>query len=277
MKFKSFETNKSDYRLITDKIYKEAISVCEQDAIKMEDFTILYGEENVQKDFAYVKSMEALFEKQPEEQKEKSKLALIFETIINEQIELNDWLGENAFTKKSSRFDDIKNGIDNIVEFREKNSASYLALGIDETFSSDVDKKFNRIKKEIENGHLSTIKYFVSEHMNIRGELKKIPKVVIGADAKNIRNLGELWIEKENKSLAKHPIQFLIIEEILLQLETFENYANKINKPEIAAIFSKNKKIIQEIADLKQKSSTDKDFLENDSVFKAIKENLKNF
>ncbi|MBI5306174.1 hypothetical protein HZB04_01110 [Candidatus Wolfebacteria bacterium] len=277
---KSFETNTSDHRLMIDKIHAKALESCEQDSIKIEDFKNLYGEENIQKDLAYVKEMERIFETQSSpEQKEMSKLALIFETIINKQIEQSNWLGPNTFTIKSSRFDDIKNGVDNIVEFREEDSASYLALGIDETFSSDIGKKFNRIKEEINRGSLATIKYFASEHMNIRGEITKIPRVVIGADAKTATELGELWIEKDEKTLGKHSIQFLIIEEILFQLEAFENYALKINKPEIASIYAKNKKIMEEIANLKNKSKTDDDefFLQNDNIFQAIKDNLEIF
>ncbi len=83
-----------------------------------------------------------------------------------------------------------------------------------------LKKKFNCIKKEIEEGKLARIKYFVSEHMNIRGELKKVPRLVIGADRETVKELGELWINRDNKALEKHPIQFTLLKEILLQCET---------------------------------------------------------
>ena len=96
-----------------------------------------------------------------------------------------------------------------------------MALAIDETFSHDVDEKFKRIKEEIKRGELTQIKYFISERLNIRGELSKIPRVVIGIDAKQQKEIGELWLEKNNKDLAKHSTQFIILEEILLAIRSF--------------------------------------------------------
>ena len=57
------------------------------------------------------------------------------------KLKVNNWLGPEATAIKSSRYDDIKNGVDNIVEFHKEEdfSSSHLALAIDETFSHDVE------------------------------------------------------------------------------------------------------------------------------------------
>lgn len=263
-------------KLTTEKIYEKSKNILDRDAIDLGGFKHLYGDEIVKKDTEYVIRMEKTFSSEAtEEQKEAEKLAVILEAVIHENTELNNWLGENASTIKTSRYDDIKNGVDNIVEFEEGRSASHIALAIDTTFSTDIVKKFERIKKEIDNGELATIKYFASEHLNIKGEKNKIPRVIVGATAKTVKELGELWIEKNNKELEKHPIQFQIIKEMLIQLETFEKYAEKIGQTEIASIFKKDYQTLEII--YKEKQNTQKDNKDYDNMFDVIKDNLKIF
>jgi len=267
-------------KIMTDKMHEKALNVLTQDIICPEDFIDLYGAKNVEEDIKYVKKMEEKFKQEdsPEKQ-ELKKIASVLEAIIYEQAEINDWLGPEATTIKSSHYDDIKNGVDSVVEFYKKEdfTSSHLALAIDETFSSDIDEKFERIKEEIKQGELAQIKYFVSDRLNIRGELSKIPRVVIGVDEKTIKEVGELWLEKNNKDLAEHPIQFIIIEEILLQLETFKNYAQKVNQPEIVLIYEKTQKILQKIYDEKEDLRNSQEPHKNDGVYNAIMNNLKNF
>ena len=104
-------------------------------------------------------------------------------------------------------------------------------------------QKIERIKKEILGGKLTTIKYFYSEDSNIRGQLMKVPRVLIGADIATVKELAALWLKtkkpKDNlearqglQALASHRIQFQILEEIKAQLEYFIEFAQE-NKGEI--------------------------------------------
>ncbi|MCL5004425.1 MAG: hypothetical protein M1170_00560 [Patescibacteria group bacterium] len=279
MKFERSESKMIE-KIMADKMYEKAHNVLMEDIICPEDFIDLYGLKNVEEDIKYVKKMEDKFnQEESPEKKELRKIASVLEAVVYDQVETNDWLGADATSIKSSRYDDIKNGVDNIVEFykEEDFSSSHMALAIDETFSSDINEKFERIKKEIKQGELAQIKYFVSDRLNIRGELSKIPRVVIGADAKTIKEVGELWLEKNNKDLAKHPVQFLIIEEMLLQLEAFKNYAQKVNQPDIALIYEKTQKILQKIYDDKKDLKNSQNNFKNDGVYNAITNNLKLF
>jgi hypothetical protein len=66
----------------------------------------------------------------------------------------------------TSKFDDIVNGVDGVIEFldnEEESSQEHIALSFDVVFSSDEQRvihKLNRTKKEIENGKLTEVKYF---------------------------------------------------------------------------------------------------------------------
>ena len=263
--------------LTLDESHRRACKTLEEEAIKPEQFEDLYGPQGIKRDERYVAIMEKKFQEPTDtKQEELNKLATIFEAIIHINAELNEWFGPDATTIKTSRYDDIKNGVDSVAEFRENEaSASYLALAIDVTFDHDTERKFERIKSEIKKGELAKIKYFYSEHMGIRGELTKVPRVVIGADIQTVKNLSELWMEKNNKALMRHQIQFQILEEILLQLETFAEFVKNNKQPEIAAVYEKTLSVVERIYEEKKK--TIKDSGERDDVFYTIKSTLDGF
>ncbi len=273
---KNFESDIYE-NLAIDQAYITAEKTLARERIPLGDFKDLYGEENIVQDEKYVAEMERKFRVQEDPSRAHTeKLATIFECVLHEQAELNEWLGPNVTTIKTSRFDDVKNGVDSVAELREtESSASYLALAIDATFSSDTQKKFDRIKEELVQGKLATVKYFISDHMNIRGELGQIPRVVIGADVATVKELSELWLERENKKLAIHPIQFQILEEIIMQLETFGAYAAKLKKHNITAVYEKSAKLFREILREKEKHIPDSGM--RDRVFEDIQANLRIF
>jgi hypothetical protein len=72
-------------------------------------------------------------------------------------------------------------------------------------------------------------------------------------------------------------IQIVLLEEMLLQLETFKNYAQKIGQSEIALIYEKTQKILRKIYDEKEDLKKPAETLENDGVYNAIKKELKTF
>jgi hypothetical protein len=266
--------------LTLDQAERKAQAFLRAEAINMDDrkFRDFYHDQVVNEDKAYVEKMERTFENEATpDTKNRLKLATIFEAIIHENAELSDWFGPDAHTFKSSRYDDIKNGVDSIVELREpkENSTSHLALGIDATISVDLDKKFERIRKEIEHGELSHVKYFFSEYTDLQEKPLEIPRVVIGADAKTIKGLAEMWLEGKKRDLGTHPIQFQILEEIMEQLDAFQEYATRMQKPHIAEAYERTKKLITMISGAKR--STMADSSDRDDVFYAIVDHARSF
>lgn len=278
-----------DYKLqnvntVLDKAYKKAEGMFMNSEINIEEFKDLYGEREIEKDLAYIASMEKLFQEQETtEDKEKKKIATIFEAIFYEQAEQNNWLGENVVIIKTSKFDDYKNKADGIVESRESpqnpfKKASYLALAVDVKFGSgDVSYKLKRIKDDIENGKLTQIKYFISEYMDIRGEIRNIPRVVVSASFPTVKELSEFWINRKNKDLQTHFIQFQILQEMLYQLKTFERYALSIGhlsigQKEIAEKYLSAFNLIEEINKNKLSGLTDDG--KRDRAFEVLKESV---
>lgn len=273
-------------REIIEKVYEKSKEIILDSALQEDSFVDLYGEQNVNKDKDYVARMERVFKQDAsEDQKYYQMLADVFEAIFFQQAELNEWLGKNATTIKTTRYDDIANGVDSIAEFREEEHASHLALAIDATTSDNLGKKVGRIKEEIEKGEMARIKYFFSEHVSKhqgfgRGEKVNIPRVIIGADRNVIKELSELWLENKNKELAEHPIQFQILEEIMIQCEVFKNYAAKIqdgkDRSKIVNMYDKTRETVKNIYEEKKKTIQDDSFRQ-DEVFDAIKRYMKYF
>ena len=230
-----------------------------------------YTDEEIDADIKNVHDKERRFNKEhTPAQKEQKKFAKMLEAMLNELIELHDWLGPYAETITTSDYDDIVNGVDMVVEFQdeEKKSASHLALAIDVTFASDIGKKIDRIKEEIRNGGLSRIKYFASEFLEHPGELVDIPRVIIGADVDTIKNLGTLWLAEDKKALAVHEMQKVVLEEVRIQLEVFAKYARAKNQKRVAETYEETLQIVQEI--LQNKEDISIDTLLRDRVFGAI-------
>jgi hypothetical protein len=169
-------------------LYEVLVPETKKNAIRIEEFADLYGETAVKEDTRYVKNLETRFEKGPS-----AKFGELFEAIIDSQIEDADLMGPHASVIIPSRFDDVANGVDSIVEFEEEGATSHLALAVDVTKSSEgLKKKFERIRSSIEEGELSRVKYFKSE--NFRGELRNVPRVVIGADHPTVENISNLLL-----------------------------------------------------------------------------------
>jgi len=258
--------------------FERAKKVIKENEVQMEDFKDTY--DDIDKDKKYVAKREKQFQEQTTPALEEiNKLATIFEAIIFEQGEQSDWLGSNTETIKTSRFDDIANGVDMIVEFTpEDQPVSHLGMAIDATFNSDTSAKFERIKREIDEGKMAEVKYFQSDNQEFKGKLKMIPRIVIGADSKAISELSELWLEESRgskKVLAEHQIQFQILEEIIMQLRAFKTYAEKIGQNKIAEVYKQALNIILPI--YKEKTKQIKDKRNRDSVFLDIEKNLEMF
>jgi len=187
---------------------------------------------------------------------------------------MNGWLGEHATAKKASWYDDLKNGIDEIVEFdqTETSATSHLALGVDITFSKDIFKKMDDIKTRIDSGDIGVIKYLLTK--TYRGEMRNVPRVVIGADMKNLNEIIKLWIDKKKKKLAQHRVKFMVLSQIMVQLNDFAEYAEKTGKHEIAGSFYKVLRIVENIWDEESKnypSENDSFNFDEDRVYSAIK------
>lgn len=263
-----------------DRIHAKALRSIGENRINMDDFANMY-EGSIEKDRELIARQRSRFEKKDDtpELKEAHKLADIFEAIICEHGEMSEWFGENAMTASTSEYDDFINSIDVIVEFtREEEPSSHLGLAIDATYSRDVTHKLRKIKERIDTKELSTVKYFKSSEGDFRGELNKVPRVIVSADVNTVKELADLWMRGEKKALANHPIQFQILDQIYAQLSVFERYARRQDLEDLERRFKITRKIIggvrrarkKEVKDTGKRDSMHEDFLNHLEDFRDL-------
>lgn len=271
------EQHSSEYlHPIIAEAYKKAKSLIDKDAIKPQNFIHPYGDISVQNDIALVNKLSAKFETDEPHKK----YADVFEGIMYEHIEQSNWFGDTASTIKTSLYDDYVNQVDLIVEFSEESQAlSHLGLAVDVTFGTiDMQEKFEKIRQEILSGKLTEVKYFESEHSRHKGLYQRLPRVVIGVERDRVVELAALWLNpKRKKEFANHPIQKVILQEIVLQLEKFLEFARTSGEEaaDLVPIFERELSIVRGILDEK-KGINPKDYAD-DRVFGFIKEQLKLF
>jgi len=267
------ENESKEYKENLDIAYKKASGMLDDERIKSSKFKGLYGKEIIKQDDDYVEERQRNFRKNDTpEQIEMHKYAIVFEAIIHDQIDMNGWLGEHAKAKKASWYDDLKHGIDEIVEFDQTktSSTSHLALGVDITFSTGIFKKMEDIKTRIDSGDIGVIKYLLTK--TYRGEMRDVPRVVVGADMKNLNEIIKLWVDNKKKKLAQHRVKFMVLSQIMVQLNDFAEYAEKTGKHEIADSFFRVLKIVENVWDEESKKYPDGNFdFDEDRVYIAIK------
>ena len=277
-----------------DRAYQTAVGKLEKDQIDPREFEDLYGEENVRADLAYVDRRQLDFmEDRGAEDERARKCGTILEGVLYSEIELNQWLGEDAFTIRPSRYDDVKHGIDVIVEFRKpERAASYLGLGIDATIAKDerdlrrdiiipkLSQKITKIKEKIRDKKLPSVKYFASDHTDIRGEQRNVPLVLVTTDFKTIKELAELYLTRNNEALARHPLQIRMLDEMHMELKAFRNYAHAVQNYTAERVYSERLEIIERI--LKEKEPLRQELIadgtlneEHDAGFQALSQLLK--
>lgn len=231
---------------------------------------------DVEQDIAFVEQQESRHRKMAAqdtpEQLRARKLAKIFEAIIFEQTELANWFGENASTLQTSKFDDIVNKVDAVVEFKEGlMQAMHLALAMDVTISGHFGEKFDHIKKTIDSGKLTEIKYFASEVLNIHGRKTNVPHVVLGVDRKTLYDVVAKWANGDTKALADHPIQIKLLCEIETQLEAYQKYATSSEQTQLVPIYEKTLQIVRGIIAEKGITTDDRKEALRDEVFYSLK------
>lgn len=240
-------------------------------ALSPEDFRGTYGDDVVDRDIAETARLEKKFYTDEAHKK----YAEVMEAILCEQIEQSDWFGSEAATIKTSLYDDYTNGVDIVVEFENATRGlSHLGLAVDVTFGKDsIEKKFQRIRGEIQKGRLAEIKYFESENGRYKGTLQKLPRVIVGMERGMVIELAKMWIGSSSRTFGGHPVQKMLLTQIVEQLEYFRRYAKSYDQKDLVEVFSDEINVVQAILDTKKDIAMDS--MKEDGIFLEIQQQLK--
>lgn len=244
-----------------------------EDAIDPRLFIDIYGADAVARDLNHVEELKKLFSKGNQVQKI---YASFLERMIYHHGAQSFWLGEDVETILVAEYDDFVNGIDLALRINNSTSAfPYLGVGIDVTFgTTGMEKKISRIFNEIESGRLGKIRYFMdpNEDSRFKGELSKIPHLVLGVERRHVVELAQQYLHKSPREFAENPIQLVILKQMMEQFKVFRDYAERIGKHDIAEIYTADMAVFAPV--LRDRRRMDIRNYENDHVAAALSQEL---
>ena len=235
--------------------------------ISMEEFiTDERTKREVEEDIRFTEEKRLEFAKHDTlQQKEAFVLAEIFEAILLTEGKESGWLGENVRLLKASDYDDIVNRTDLIAEWHGTNAHS-LGLAVDVTFGpSTLERKFQHLQEDIDSGRLGKLKYAYKEQTTV-------PRVVIGMSRETVQELIDLWLDEDFATLRDHPIQRVLLDQIVDQLRYIAGYARTHGKGHLADVYERSLGPLRKV--LNSKSHIRPDATQNDSVSAGIKAQL---
>jgi hypothetical protein len=136
---------------------------------------------------------------------------------VMEGIAKHGWLGESTENRtievvQTSRYDDVKNGVDFTVVIHEKGRPP-IVIGIDATSMEDpfkLEQKLLRSINGVKHGQLTPLKYYRYKGVASPKGFT-IPRGVIGANAENAKRMAESMVDATAK---ENPVQHALLQEL---------------------------------------------------------------
>jgi hypothetical protein len=141
-----------------------------------------------------------------------------------------------------------------------------------------MQKKFERIKREIEKDELAQVKYFKAH--GYRGQLEQLPRIVIGVELDKVVALAGYWERNDKRALGEHITKDIIMQEIEEQLRTFLNYAHSIGSENAVKSYTRALSTIRKTNTPMNGFTVSKvktEMIHEDQVYKSILKNLEQF
>ncbi|MBC7766449.1 hypothetical protein H7Y21_00435 [Arenimonas sp.] len=207
------------------------------------------------------------------------KLADCLEGII---LNVKTWFGPTSQIYPTTRYDDYFNGVDLVAERMSGGALNHHGFALDITYAgyTTILKKIERIANKLKKGELGNVDFFKSNDNRFMGQLGEVPLVVIGADGNTMRGLVNMFAEGEDNKIEDHPVQFQIVEQVLIQCEFFIRLANEIQDKEIAnrviIAYTTLKTDFELIKKLKHRLATNIDTGDRDSFHGNLQAALEN-
>lgn len=164
-----------------------------------------------------------------------AKIASIVEQSLAYGVSELNWYGSRVKVSPASKFDDIKRGVDDVLEIQKSETENkYMGLGIDVTYNGLMSEKyrdkFERLLESIRTNKKTRIKYFT----NSKGEMMPefpVPKIVLhfnGQDVKDlahfVKHIGNAEVKQK---FAESPMKIEVLNQIMIQCEMLAAFADE--------------------------------------------------
>lgn len=212
-------------------ISRHAEEVIDRERIDMHDFVDIYGEDAVAADnMRCVRKHDEIvhnMESNPAQLRQyinQMKWGTAVEGCLHHGINSKAFLASDLIDFcgiKTSEYDDLFNGTDEVVIATQKDSGgiSHFGFGVDMTVG-DPSRKVQRALQRVQAGKGTTLKYFQSNvpGFQVKGQLET-PSVTLAVDKRNLREMLAKWHEGELDTYDSGPLQMLMMRQIADQLD----------------------------------------------------------
>lgn len=216
----TFEEVKDELSFSEQRVFDLLVPKHREWAPKMEEFNYPDIEKDQKK---LIEKQKEAFRKMDKEEKINYIRAKISEAFLAFLIE-SKWTPKSFYLSETSEFDDWINGVDSVIEFRD--NPEKIAV-VDFTTSKNREKiseKVQRVLEKIDSGTLSEIKYFKSQRDKKCYHLKMVPPIIIGIDLNTLKNIFDLYSEKEIGEIENHWYKYAFFDQIITQIDYYRKY-----------------------------------------------------
>ncbi len=248
-----------------EKFNKKTIEkVDNKNEVSMSEFIKIYGEDVIRSDKKKVDSLDDIFNRQKNENPE---LNLNYEEAEKAEKMIPEVMGkilgiEDLESYKTSKYDDYINGVDGYTVLGD--IGKVFAYALDYTVTVDdnentLKKKIGKVKKNISEGHFTTIKYFKTK--DFMGTMENIPRLIAPFKIKDIKKIEQFYNNNNFNNIEFDKISLKFIWYLLNQLEAFMDYAEENEKDDL---FEKYDSIYESLSTIKnnRQENIDKKVLE---------------
>lgn len=212
--------------------------------INIDDFLDVYSAEEIERDKERVK-----YFKKSKDYEIPTEYGVVLENLFCDLAEKHEWFGEGVKIVQLSEFDDmIASGAhcDVVLEIPVGSEGFVARIGIDLTTAVNYDnlsKKRTKCVGGVQNGRLFSVKYFKSKIDGTKGKISNMPVFFAGINKENIDALCAAVAKKENTgidNLKKHEAQFMFLDELENQTESYAGIALSDHGPDASVTFWMN-------------------------------------
>ncbi len=276
-----------------DVVYEKALEIGKENITEnIEDYyafadagLIRGGRMEVKRDFEelqkimdiFKKNNEGLDEKKASNNEKAKKLATISERAIVFGVSKLNWCGDNVTISPTSNFDDVKRGVDEIMQIESTDGVESLGLGIDVTYRGLLSESYrNKLTKQLQSiydGYSCDIKYFKNQNGEMMSEFS-VPKIPLYIDFEKVKDLVRMINNIDNPEVLEQfkesPQRFSIINQIVTICDLLGDFAESCHN-DVSVQYHKVSAVMKEIVNNNPEIKSALDGKENNEITHHIK------
>ncbi len=223
-------------------VHEQIERLVERERPKPEEFRGIISDQEIDEDVKKVKELEAQWVKNNSDETNEVKMkADIAEYMIYKN--LGGWMNQSAVPLMTAKPDDYLRGVDLIIESevdsKEKKDIEHLGIGIDVALASErgvsaaVDRKTKKVRQILKSGKMTEAKYVSGG--SYEGKIENLPYTILSISPSHVEDLFSNVLKKDqSEKEKKHILKYIVAYQIVLQLQTYYQVANKTGKTEMA-------------------------------------------